>query len=57
MYAIIKVKLHANFPIKNLGDLSGTGSIEVPGIPYWGLDDFTLKGEVTLDIGLDGDFR
>jgi len=55
--ATIKVKLHANFPIEKLGDLSGTGSIEIPGIPLWGLDDFSLKGEVTLDLGLEGDFR
>ena len=55
--ATLRVKLHASFPIAELGDLSGTGSIEVPGIDLWGLDNFNLKGEVTLDLGLGGDFR
>jgi hypothetical protein len=57
MYCKVSVALHATLPITKLGDLRGSGKIELYGIPIWGLDDFKLEGETELQLGLDGEFK
>ena len=56
-YAKLTVALHANLPIEKMGDLKGTGTIEVINLPDLGFGDigaFGLKGEVSLELGIDG---